>query len=721
MTKYVVGGSDDASVESDNVLQRVGDGLDVEGPGNSIGGEASDEGLLGPVDAMWQSNSDLEDSNFLQFQGSHSDRTQGALDLGASQVPRGPRLPQAKFEQHLSHAFLSTRGSLKVFMPWEKGVFKSIFKKPGSNRNDLFVQPKQWVDHCAESAVESLEDLAKANDSRPQLVGAFFEHALTSGSDQSFFQQRQNLLESAVEKWFCIIRVNMLASSVGHDIIGLGNMEEQKQGAFRIIEAVIGIRSRTTAITRANALLKFIRWRAETSENDGKDFIEQEAWQYLSELREKSAAPTRGTSFLSACAYALHVFGFSGLAPICESRRLKGIADLMHAEKAPLKQALVLTVSQVRWLHDKLQDESCNTVDRAVVAYLLVALYGRCRHSDLQNVEEVALDFGDEGGYMEVSTRTHKTARTAAQKSRLLPIVLPAMGITGSEWISDAKAAFEEYGLMFEGRIGGPFFRPPGTSGNAHCRRGLTSQEVTRFLRLMLEDEHSGHGDLRVSSHSLKATLLSWASKSGMSAADRAILGRHSSAYLESSAVYARDLAFGAVHRLQEVLRKIHCGEFLPDAPRSGYLPTAPQSLEVTAPVANEVFKVEDVQSDVEAIDEKDGQVLAEEDDEYEASSDGSESLEASDSEEEVPKPPVKCFRHHAVGPLAGLFVVHNVSKLVHYSDPTLVDGKGARIISCGRSLNQNYKYTAQFDSVDMCKRCRSNAVKDNVLPKALC
>ena len=72
-------------------------------------------------------------------------------------------------------------------------------------------------------------------------------------------------MESAVEKWFCIIRVNMLASSVGHDIIGLGNMEEQKQGAFRIIEAVIGIRSRTTAITRANALLKFIRWRAETS------------------------------------------------------------------------------------------------------------------------------------------------------------------------------------------------------------------------------------------------------------------------------------------------------------------------------------------------------------------------------------------------------------------------------------------------------------------------
>ena len=64
--------------------------------------------------------------------------------------------------------------------------------------------------------------------------------------------------------------------------------------------------------------------------------------------------------------------------------------------------------------------------------------------------------------------------------------------------------------------------------------------------------------------------------------------------------------------------------------------------------------------------------------------------------------------------------MVHNVSKLVHYSDPSFVNGRGARMISCGRSLNQNYKYITQFDSVDVCKRCKSNAVKDGALPKAL-
>ena len=76
-----------------------------------------------------------------------------------------------------------------------------------------------------------------------------------------------------------------------------------------------------------------------------------------------------------------------------------------------------------------------------------------------------------------------------------------------------------------------------------------------------------------MSSYSLKATVLSWSSKTGMSAPDRAILGRHSSAYSESSAVYVRDVSSGAVSRLQGVILQIARGELLPDAALSGYRP----------------------------------------------------------------------------------------------------------------------------------------------------
>ena len=647
-------------------------------------------------------------------------RDKAALDLGASQVPRGPVMSEAGFDQFLTHAFLCTRGPLTVKMPWERGVFRKIFKKQSNDLQHVFQQPRVWVCQNLDPAEEKLDELQDPTGGSPELVGAFFERALTTVSDMSFQQQRTNLLETAVEKWYCIIRVNMLASSTGRDIISCGNLGEQKRGAFETIEAVIGIRSRTTAITRANSLLKFLRWRAEGSDNDGKPFSEQEAWQYLRELRESGAAPTKGSSFLSACAYALHVFGFNDLEGICNSKRLKGLSDLMYAVKAPLRQALVLSVRQVLMIHELLESAECNVVDRAVAAYLLVALYGRCRHSDLQNIEDAFVDLGPEGGYLELTTRTHKTSRTAAQKSRLLPIVLPAIGVQGREWITMAKLAFENYGLSLDGRIGGPLFRPPGANGNSYCKRGLTSQEVSRFLRVMLGEQvaQNREGGPRLSSHSLKATVLSWASKAGMEAQDKSILGRHTSAYSDSSAVYARDLSIGAVSRLQYLILQIHKEEFLPDAPRSGYYPVVEPVVEEPSSSCQECVKVEDEASEQEPVQngldgdgEQDGDACS-------ASSDGSESLEGSDSEEEVQESRPKCYRHCMAGPLADRFVMHKVSHLVHYADQSVAGGAGPRLISCGRALNQNYKPIAAFDSVDMCRRCRTNAVKDGVLPK---
>ena len=727
LTEYKL--SETASPDSVNALQFSDSvGLKLDAPRGSCGNSkaecSNDYGLSGSdnfEDGLFGQEEAVQSpagSNFLEAQCVSKDVA--VMSLGASVVPRGPVITHASFEQLLTNAFIGTKGQLAVKMPWEKGVFKQIFKKPGSNFQPVVQHPRVWVSHDPSSFAETLEELHSVNVKGPELVGAFFEHALTTVSDTSFQEQRQNLLETAVEKWFSIIRVNMLASSTGRDIINLGSMDEQKKGAFETIEAVIGIRSRTTAITRANSFLKFLRWRAECSENDGKPFVEQEAWLYLREMKESGAAPTKGSSFLSACAYAFHVFGFNDLEGICSSKRLKGLADLMHIDKAPLQQALVLSVRQVLTLHELLDSEGCNFVDRAVAAYLLIALYGRCRHSDLQNIEDAFIDLGPEGGYFELTTRTHKTSRTVSQKSRLLPVVLPAIGVQGREWISAAKAAFERYGLQMEGHIGGPLFRPPGNHGNSHCKRGLTSQEVTRFLRVMLGEQavQVNQDGPKLSSHSLKATVLSWASKAGMAPQDKAILGRHVSAYSESSAVYARDLSIGAVSRLQEVIGQIHRGEFLPDAPRSGYRPVHGLGYEESEQLEVEVVKVEDETVDPEQTEEplaSDSKLV---DEAWEESSDGSESVEQSDSEEEVVQPAPKCFRHFASGPLAGKFVMHKVSCLVHYNDTSVKEALGAKVISCGRALNANYKTVERFDSVDMCRRCKINAIKDGVLPK---
>ena len=104
----------------------------------------------------------------------------------------------------------------------------------------------------------------------------------------------------------------------------------------------------------------------------------------------------------------------------------------MFASKSSLRQARVLTVVQVKQLHDLLVSESIDAVDRVFVAYILIALYGRCRHSDLACVDSVHHDFDDQGGFLEIKTRCHKTSRTVAQKSQLLPILVPGIGVNAS-------------------------------------------------------------------------------------------------------------------------------------------------------------------------------------------------------------------------------------------------------------------------------------------------
>ena len=100
-------------------------------------------------------------------------------------------------------------------------------------------------------------------------------------------------------------------------------------------------------------------------------------------------------------------------------------------------------------------------------------------------------------------------------------------------------------------------------------------------------------------------------------------------------------------------------------------------------------------------------------------SSDDSGSEVESDSEGEVVQRPAKCYRHFAKGPLTGKFVIHRTSRLVHYKDSLLApnDNEQAKALSCGKALNDNCEIVEEFETV-MCRRCKVNATKDNLLPQ---
>ena len=120
--------------------------------------------------------------------------------------------------------------------------------------------------------------------------------------------------------------------------------------------------------------------------------------------------------------------------------------------------------------------------------------------------------------------------------------------------------------------MNGPIFRPPTSdSVDALRRRGLKSGEATNLLREFLALNADGRDLNAVSSHSCKATVLSWSSKFGLDEYTRSVLGRHVSATVSSSALYARDLCIEPVRKLQELIKQIATGVFRPDAPRSEF------------------------------------------------------------------------------------------------------------------------------------------------------
>ena len=462
--------------------------------------------------------------------------TQGFVgnDSAGAEAP----LSKVQFDRFLGHAFLSVAQADNIKMPWEKGIFRQIF-------GEEQLQPSldmSWIPRA-----EATEDVPEATvlelaaaASRPSASESpVYIHAIACISDHDHDAQQSKLRLSACSKWLSILVLCLHASDVGRHIAALGPLDEHRCEAFDILEAVIGVRSYHTAICRANSILKFLRETLEVFPDTTMPFTEDLVWMHFQRLKSSGGA-TSAASVLSAFRYAKCVMGFECIDAILNSKRLRGLSDILFAGKRKLLQAQTLTVQQVRILHSVLESANSDKFDRAAAGFLLTALYGRCRVSDLIFLDSIKHDNSDSDGFLELFTAVHKTGRSAAKKATLLPILCPAIGVTGSNWVIHALKAFEQIGLKFEGVIKGPLLRPPNHEGPYLCGRSVNATEVARLLRglIGLEIAVTDSGSQHVSAHSLKATGLSWSARFGLSWPDRAILGRHQSHTNETVAIY---------------------------------------------------------------------------------------------------------------------------------------------------------------------------------------
>ena len=143
-------------------------------------------------------------------------------------------------------------------------------------------------------------------------AGRFFEKALTAVS-HTLTEQRQEMLNDAVEKWLSILRLDPQASASGKWFCAWMNtvIPMHMPGASG--------RSPLRLPDRARPFLRLIHWREEACDQpDYEPVTEGDVWAYFCALQDDGVAPTRNSGFMSCYNYASLVhFWFYGLLHAC--------------------------------------------------------------------------------------------------------------------------------------------------------------------------------------------------------------------------------------------------------------------------------------------------------------------------------------------------------------------------------------------------------------------
>ena len=169
--------------------------------------------------------------------------------------------------------------------------------------------------------------------------------------------------------------------------------------------------------------------------------------------------------------------------------------------------------------------------------------------------------------YLELSIADYKTKGANAWRGGLLAAVAPAFGVTPDNWVKSWLLVRECIGAPL--KDGFSVMPAPGSDGCASLRP-LGTAEVGRWVNMLLNRAGLAAVDRKITSHSAKATLLSYLAKYGAELGVREILGAHVS-HLKSVIRYSRDALGGPLRVLDTMLKAVRDRMFCPDTTRSGY------------------------------------------------------------------------------------------------------------------------------------------------------
>ena len=498
-------------------------------------------------------------------------------------------LEPENFAISLERAWVSVGARNDLKQPWETGIWTNIFGN--SSRADVVTVPelKRLPIVPEPKRVKAAEQPASKRR-RAEAVSSCWQQVVMTSDVATWEETMEAKLDMALKRWYDVIICFPTSFQVVAQLAEFKSVPEQ----LHMVRDILGFKSPLTLLKRANSMVRYLSYLRE--KNIVPPGQESTLYAFFLEQKESGAPQSRLASVVEAIRFSEHVVGLE-IADVLLSKRCLGASR--KKSDGPVKQAAPLTVAEMAALHQILADDEADLWDRVMSGSFLMCVYTRSRWMDLQHSDKVVADPSPTNPvFLELSISEFKTKNSNSWKEGLLVAVAPTTGVTcdnwGRQWL-DVREAIDA--PLVEGY---PLMPAPDMEGNA-TKRPIGTAEAGNWLTMLLHRAGVISPGRKLTSHSGKATILSYLAKYGAELGVREILGAHVS-HIKSVIRYSRDALAGPLRVLNQMLGAIRNQDFMPDQTRSGYFRDGWERVE--GPEAFIISDDEQVKS--EPIDEQD-------------------------------------------------------------------------------------------------------------------
>ena len=359
-------------------------------------------------------------------------------------------------------------------MPWEKGFAGLVLQHDSQVMENTFMNKE----NTKTGAMEQVDEVAKSSSAKDDTTEILVSSKRSDRVRPPWAQAEADDRQKVLGGWLVVI-------DEARNFCKAAGMIDQS--GEEVLEDVFARKKNSTLQVRLSAMMMYVRW-ARSKGFEAFPLKEEQCYNYVDGLRRDGAPATRATSCRSALAFCKGTIQLEGVYDVLESARITGSSHRSYMTKRVLKQRDALTVDQVMALERVLAGREFPMQDRLFAGHCLLCIYGRLRMGDSQGIENEPQVFG---GYLEGGTAIHKTDGLRGRARRVLPVVAPAVGVTGMAWADESLKLRHLAGL--KALPGMPFLPTPVVGGWSRAR--LAIPETTVWLCEILQ-RYSGTSSL---------------------------------------------------------------------------------------------------------------------------------------------------------------------------------------------------------------------------------